>query len=267
MHLQFAFAVLIAALSTAVTCQSQFILPPPPGPPGNYQDNPTHKEGQKLEVQWTSNLSYMNLILWQEYPVPPDTTGREYYQTLADRTRSTSLIWTVNLAPSFSKKVAKDEDAIFYLGLYDPDTPDKRVAACHYFNVTIDNAAVTTSVTSETTSTPSATAVSSSSAVSTTASTSTSTSMPVTESGAGLSNGAVAGIAVGATVGGLLLLGALGFLAWRHLRSRRDHTPAAMGPSVTENKPELSGQPSYHGSETPNYYNHQYKPAPVHEAP
>ncbi|TWU71790.1 hypothetical protein ED733_003591 [Metarhizium rileyi] len=75
-------AVLLAALVSHVASRSSFITPPPPGPAGNYQDNPTHKEGQQLEFQWISNLKRINLGMLQEYPTPRDGNGTAYYQSL-----------------------------------------------------------------------------------------------------------------------------------------------------------------------------------------
>lgn len=81
MYSQFALVVLVAVFSTSVASKTSFITPPPPGPGGNYQDNPTHKEGRQLEFKWTSNvLKLMNLGLWQEYPTPGD--GTAYYLSL-----------------------------------------------------------------------------------------------------------------------------------------------------------------------------------------
>lgn len=82
MNLQLALAVLIAVFSTTVASTSSFITPPPPGPAGNFQDNPTHKEGQQLEFQWTSDLKTLDLVLWQDYPTPGGNTGTAYFLNL-----------------------------------------------------------------------------------------------------------------------------------------------------------------------------------------
>lgn len=69
----------------------------------------------------------------------------------------------------------------------------------------------------------------------------------------GLSTGAVAGIAVGATIGGLAVLGAAGFFLWRHFRK----TPG-----------DASGQYNTASQQPPpveEYYKPQ--PAPTSELP
>lgn len=177
-----------------------------------------------------------------------------------ENSTATSLKWTVSLA-RFSKNVAKGEAAIFYLGLYDSSS-GVRDTTCHYFNVTID----TLSSASVTSSLPAAstTAVSTSSTVVS----STGTSTPTTGADAknsGLSTGATAGVAVGATLGGLLVLGGLGFLAWRCLR--RDAKQVMVEPALTEYKPELPVPPHQSNGRQQRNYTQDYGQQPVYEAP
>ncbi|KAF4453914.1 hypothetical protein F53441_3439 [Fusarium austroafricanum] len=81
---------------------------------------------------------------------------------------------------------------------------------------------------------------------------------PVSSSQAGLSRGETAGIAVGATIGGLLILGGVGWMAWRRLaRNKSDTAVSECLPHnyqqqqlyVSEQKAELPVDPSTHPSE------------------
>jgi hypothetical protein len=60
--------LLVNALVVSVVGLSNFTQPPPAGPNANYQDNPVYQQGQKIDVQWRSNLDSMDLILFQQYP-------------------------------------------------------------------------------------------------------------------------------------------------------------------------------------------------------
>jgi hypothetical protein len=74
-------SLLLAALAVAaVQATSTFQLPGGPGPAGNYRDNPVYDVGENIDIQWTSDLDYMDLYMWQDYPTPGD--GTAYYKVL-----------------------------------------------------------------------------------------------------------------------------------------------------------------------------------------
>ncbi|KAF7543279.1 hypothetical protein G7Z17_g10872 [Cylindrodendrum hubeiense] len=240
----------LAAFIPTVLSTSAFSQPPGPGPAGNYRDNPVYEVGEKIDMQWSSDLETMDLLLWQEYPNAGN--GQNYYWRLLENSRSTSMIWTVSF-DGFSTDVAEGESAIFYLALYESGTNNVDVT-CHYFNVTLPEEPTTTTstistetiastnigtMTAKVTPTPDAASTTTTSSSST--ATSTSDPKPSPDS---LSTGAVAGIAVGSTLGGILALGGLGFLAWKYFLRKRDsggqYAPGQQVPPE-ENKHELAG--------------------------
>ncbi|KAH6985821.1 hypothetical protein BKA56DRAFT_579176 [Ilyonectria sp. MPI-CAGE-AT-0026] len=246
MHSLVLLGLSLAAFIPTVRSESSFSQPPGPGPAGNYRDNPTYEVGEKIDIQWSSDLETMDLLLWQEYPGAGDSSS--FFDRLLVDTRSTSLIWTVSFN-GFSTDVADGESAIFYLALYEGGTNTIDIT-CHYFNVTVPTAETTTASTATTVSTnvstgkPTPESDTTTTESSTKTSTSNSESTSDSNSDSGLSTGAVAGIAVGATLGGVLALGGLGFLIWKYFIRKRDpsgqYTQGQQVPPE-DNKPELAG--------------------------
>ncbi|KJK87876.1 hypothetical protein H633G_08296 [Metarhizium anisopliae BRIP 53284] len=241
------FILFLCALAANAVCKTNFTQPPANGPNANYQDNPVYQQGQKIDVQWKSDLDTMDLFVFQQYPAAGK--GVQFLKKLREGTRSTSLIWTVSL-DGLSRNVPRGENAILYFAVLRARSPD-RDGGSHYFNVSVPDAASTTAPATQTsdvptmsTTTPAATDVPASSGES---------------SSPGLSRGGVAGVAVGSTVGGLLLLGGMGLLAWRKMRRGRPAEEAAVSDAKP---PELAG-PAIH--EAPA--EHHSRSTPVYEAP
>ncbi|KAK7408870.1 hypothetical protein QQX98_008931 [Neonectria punicea] len=227
-------AVALVAFVAGVRADSSFVTPPNGGPAGNYQDNPSYDLGETINVEWQTNLSSIDIVIWQQYPTSPASSNMVY---LIDHTTSTSKKWKVSLDGLLSN-VTEGEQAILYLALYETGNTNFD-ATCHYFNVTIP-ASVTTSATTAT-STSESTSTSQASRASATSASATADSDDGSSSGLG--TGAVAGIAVGASLGGLLFLGGLAFLAWRHLRkmdSSGAYTQSQQSPPQEEAKHELA---------------------------
>ncbi|OAA35309.1 hypothetical protein NOR_08064 [Metarhizium rileyi] len=257
-------AVLLAALVSRVASRSSFITPPPPGPAGNYQDNPTHKEGQQLEFQWTSNLKRINLGMWQEYPTPRDGNGTAYYQSLLEGSKETSLSWTVSLA-HFSRNVGKGEAAILYLAIYDAET-NARDTTCHYFNVTAARDSTSISISASASSSTVLSTPTKSASTSWSTGLSTPTTSPDTKS-PGLTTGAAVGVAIGAVIGGLVVISTLGFLSWRcSRRTKRSSGRAVPAYPVLSGKPELEAT-SYQPRFEEGRYTQHDGPRPIYEAP
>jgi hypothetical protein len=78
-------ALAFAACLVGVRSTSSFSQPPGSGPAGNYRDNPEYDVGEKIDVQWTSDLERMDLWLWQEYPAAAE--GSYYYYKLLSEWR------------------------------------------------------------------------------------------------------------------------------------------------------------------------------------
>lgn len=68
MHSRLLVGTLFALYGPLARCDTSFLQPPAEGPPGNYRDNPSYDVGERIDVQWTSDLDFMDLILWQDYP-------------------------------------------------------------------------------------------------------------------------------------------------------------------------------------------------------
>lgn len=163
--------------------------------------------------------------------------------------------------------MGKGQAAVFYLALYAPGVADMD-ASSHYFNVTIDSAS---------TSSASATATTTKQAASSAAKAAETTE--ASDSSKGLSTGAVAGIAVGATAVGLVLLGALGFFLWKRLRTEDSggkYTPGQQYPPSEMNNnnwiqtPQTMAAVPVHHQQVPQVYEapaDRPKQAPVYEAP
>ncbi|EFY95532.1 hypothetical protein X797_008203 [Metarhizium robertsii] len=269
------FILFLCALAANAVCKTNFTQPPANGPNANYQDNPVYQQGQKIDVQWKSDLDTMDLFVFQQYPAagkgvqflkklrgrsrchkpapfplstrPSSRTNRTPWRHI-EGTRSTSLIWTVSL-DGLSRNVPRGENAILYFAVLRARSPD-RDGTSHYFNVSVPDAASTTAPATQTSDVPT---------MSTTTSAATDVPASSGESSPGLSRGGVAGVAVGSTVGGLLLLGGMGLLAWRKMRRGRPAEDAAVSDAKP---PELAG-PAIH--EAPA--EHRPRSTPVYEVP
>jgi LPXTG-motif cell wall-anchored protein len=103
-----------------------------------------------------------------------------------------------------------------------------------------------------------------------TAAPSTTATPPPESSGvasSGLSKGAVAGVAVGSTAAGILLLGGIGWLAWRKRKTpaQTDDAPEQLVDESQVKPPELGG-PTVHEAPTPTP-SQPRPPTPIYEAP
>ncbi|KAK5989463.1 hypothetical protein PT974_10984 [Cladobotryum mycophilum] len=216
MSLLLSFVALFTAIA-GVYSESSFSQPPAAGPNSIYRDNPRYKVGQEIDLQWTSDLEYMDLLLWQQYPSAQQ--GQVGYTSLLSKSRSTSLIWTVDVS-KFSTNGSEGQDLVYFLGLYKSGSPVFDTTS-HYFNVS------------------QASAVTSSSASGTASATTPPSSLPTLPTPppppppahrSGLSTGAVAGISIGGTLVGILIAGALVLIIRRSLLKRgikgQDHKNA-----------------------------------------
>ncbi|KAK5992177.1 hypothetical protein PT974_05577 [Cladobotryum mycophilum] len=233
---------------------SEFMNPPTPGKPGDYsQVKVTYRVGGTMQIKWNTDLPAVDLYVFQDYPHPSDPKTN-YYKRLGGNISGKAFMWYVSLN-DLSTDVGPGQSAVLFLALYKPGASGYD-AISHYVNVTVPqpptsttNTATTGTVTATTTpsasiTTPSSETVSlpatilSSDGASSPTDTGTGTGTPQNQNSKseGLSNGAVAGIAVGATVAGLLLLGGGGLLLWRRLR-RGGEQGGQYGQSPQETSP------------------------------
>ncbi|KAF4341285.1 Crumbs like 3 [Fusarium beomiforme] len=271
------FTVLLASFAAKVAADTNFITPGGSGSSG-WKNNPTYDVDESMNVEWETDLEETNLLLWQDYP--PAGGGTQFFLQLKENTTSTSYIWTVNFG-GFSTEVGKNDDAVFHFSLFKSGTNDI-YANSAAFNVTVPKGETTSATLASTTAIQSPTATGALSETTTTeAATETTTSNSSNKDDGGLSTGAVAGVAVGATIGGILLLGGAGFLLWRHFRKGPGgnvggYAPPSEMPTGAQNQPvqeyykaptqqapaEMAGQPWIHPSQ-----NGYQGPGGLHEAP
>ncbi|KAJ4260448.1 hypothetical protein NW762_007188 [Fusarium torreyae] len=267
--------VLLGSFAAKAAADSAFITPGGSGTT-DWKNNPSYDVDESMNVEWETDLDMTNLILWQDYPAAGG--GTQYFMQFKENTTSTSFIWQVSFN-GFSTRVKDDEDAVFHFSLFQSGT-NNVVANSQNFNVTIPKDDTTTTSAASTTVEPSPTPTRGASETTTDASAET------TDAGSGsddssLSTGAVAGIAVGATLGGILVLGGLGFLLWKHFRKGAGaptggYAPPSEMPTGAQNQPvqeyykppgqppaEMAGQPWIH----PPQQGYGNGPGGLHEAP
>lgn len=174
-----------------------------------------------------------------------------------------------------------DEDSMYWFALVDADDPERGVyAQTQFFNVTAPKLETTTLVTTETsTMTQSSTSQIMETATTEPITASTTTDRPSseeTESDTGvdsesrMSKGETAGAAVGGTIGGLILIGAVGYLAWRRLARNKKDTDVSEASQAqqqqiysSEPKAELPGDPAVETYQL----GYARSPPGLHEAP
>ncbi|KAF7557913.1 hypothetical protein G7Z17_g233 [Cylindrodendrum hubeiense] len=230
------FGVCLVAFISGARSESAFVQPSNSGPANNYQDNPTYAVGKTIDVQWTSDLSSMDIVVWQQYPISSDSTN---YVRVVDHTTLLTIDWKVSLK-GFQTNVTEGEQAIFYFGMYETGATSLN-ATSHYFNVTVPSSYTTLSTSTTATATATADAVSTTAEATTTAASASAEATKKADSK--LSTGAVAGIGVGAAIGGILALSGIGLFFWK--RSRRGdssgaYTQSQQSPPPEEPKHELA---------------------------
>jgi F0F1-type ATP synthase assembly protein I len=159
-----------------------------------------------------------------------------------------------------------EEDCIYWFRIIDPRY-GARLAESQYVNVSAPKAEETTTVTASM-------VLTTFTAETTTSTTDASSSKEAgsaseTSSKSGLSRGEIAGVAVGATIGGLLILGVIGWVAWKgRMRRKNDAAPAELPDSYNQDRPyserpksELPAEPVVFSSESPR------SPPIIYEAP
>jgi hypothetical protein len=69
-----------AILLSPALGETKFSQPRSGGLAGFYRNNPHYTVGEKMNIQWTSDLEFIDLVLWLEYPAP--TAGEASRETL-----------------------------------------------------------------------------------------------------------------------------------------------------------------------------------------
>lgn len=169
------------------------------------------------------------------------------------------------------------EDSVYWFGIFEPGEIEKPIASTQYVNVSAPKGDETKTVTSFETATIIQTLPSTDAKASTTQPASVATVTPQVSSekagrvdghssGSGMSQGQIAGAAVGGTIGSLLLLGACGWFMWR--RSKRKEVDGASDNAhcqqqASDPRAELPGDMKV-GADSTVYAS---SPPGLHEAP
>ncbi|CCF41965.1 hypothetical protein CH063_12086 [Colletotrichum higginsianum] len=168
--------------ATLARSENRFRRPPGPGPTGDYRDNPVYTLGDEIDLQWETSFKAVDVVLWQQQP---KGNTKPAFSRLAVNSKAKSLVWTVGYA-GFPSNHDPELSPVYFVQLFKTGETTGNVTS-HYFNITK----------------PVSTTSFSSSSVSRTLSLQTSST---TTSEDRLSSGTVAGIAVGATLGAILVL-------------------------------------------------------------
>ncbi|OLN96896.1 hypothetical protein CCHL11_02462 [Colletotrichum chlorophyti] len=227
----FTVAVLLGSLlSRSVRSETRFLRPPGPGPLEDYRDNPVFELGEKIDLQWETDLKAVDLLVWQQQPNPSSKT---VFARLASSYKSKSLVWTVNYK-GFPSSHDPELSEVYFLQLFKYGDTAVNMTS-HYFNITQPAAPASASspftirstptppksISTPASTTPSANPTLEPAAAVPSATPTSGPDLAVKE--AGFSSRAVAGIAVGAALGMPLLAG----LAWLVWRFRKAWRPAA----------------------------------------
>ncbi|ETS86873.1 hypothetical protein PFICI_00701 [Pestalotiopsis fici W106-1] len=228
--------------------------------------------GSSQLVAFQTDYDAYSIELWQQNlqkASARNASSRVYSQSVG-QDKAQSFRWTVQ-----TYDITLSDSPVFFLWLRGPSDSDASQTSA-FFNITIPQESTTTSTTSSiattaTTATSSTSTQESSSTASTTTPTTTATPAP-SDTSSSLSGGAVAGIAVGASVVGLAGLVWAGIFCWTR---RRKQNPGVTQveqvgnwpPNQLDNKPQHP--PSYyqHPSPPPPESNHVYRPVPVEMGP
>ncbi|KAK1983943.1 hypothetical protein LZ30DRAFT_460575 [Colletotrichum cereale] len=205
----------VLIFTTCSWAENRFIRPGPPGPDNDFQGNAVHELGDKINLQWKTDLASVNILLWQ---FTGDDRGRS--SQIAKEMKATEFTWAVSYA-GFPADFNPSYSSVFNVAMYrSGDTSYS--ARSKYFNI---SAPASSTASASTPILPTPTSNSKEATTATTTTTSAPTPNPNTVSVANssegsFSGGAVAAIAIGAVLGVLVVVGVVGWLVWRNLRGK-----------------------------------------------
>ncbi|KAG9502252.1 hypothetical protein J7337_005078 [Fusarium musae] len=247
--------LVLTLLAPLASCYSKFSRPPEWD---SEQDadrdmllNQHYDAGDKIPILYETNLK--NTELWI-YQVLDDIDGGAQIE-------GTGTYWQAQY--DIAGALSDNEDSVYYFQLYEPDDKSQ-LARSQYINVSapisetpvsvsVSTSKISTFSTEPSTLQTSTTLASNSNTAPTDSSSSDETdSSSETKSSPGLSSAATGGVAAGAAIGGLLIIGGIGWLAWRRLARKKQDRPVSELPAdlpqqhhldPPQAKAELSGDP------------------------
>ncbi|WZH48346.1 uncharacterized protein QYS62_009520 [Fusarium acuminatum] len=226
------------------SCFTKFLRPPERDPDQEADQDVTknnqYHDGDTIPILIDTNIKTVDLHILQVI-----NDGRARFSCLGDVNTLDSFSWKAQY--DMLNVTENEEDCIYWFRIIDPRY-GARLAESQYVNVSAPKAEETTTDASSSKEAGSASETSSKS---------------------GLSRGEIAGVAVGATIGGLLILGVIGWVAWKgRMRRKNDAAPAELPDSYNQDRPyserpksELPAEPVVFSSESPR------SPPIIYEAP
>ncbi|KAF5253703.1 hypothetical protein FANTH_1395 [Fusarium anthophilum] len=261
------FTLILSIFANRVLCDTKFLRPPEwnsdvDGKAGSGM-NTQYTVGHTIQLLWETDLDKVQLYLFQR-------TGSITGHKVLDSSRTE---WKAEWDVMGTMENNEDTVYFFILSSHSGSTGGS-IAMTQEFNVTAPKLETTTATMLQTSTT-----IQSISSVATSATqplpTSTTTdrsSDPDTHPNydSGISKSEIAGAAVGGTIGGLIILGVVGWLIWRKLgRSKKETGLSVVSQGhhqqfqSSETKAELPGEPAVEGY--PSGY--ARSPPGLHEAP
>ncbi|KAK7402514.1 hypothetical protein QQX98_011722 [Neonectria punicea] len=262
--------LLVLGLAASVHAENAFRRPPGAGENRDYRDNPTYDLGDELDILWEVDFNQSTVLIQQQDV--DDSLDDQFTAEIITNTTKETYSWKISF-DDFSADFDKTASNVFFFRLLDDSGAEDEITS-HYFNITDASESTTTS------EAPTATSTEAAAAAATTA-----------EESTGLSRTGLVGVSIGATIGGMTLIGSIfGFILWKLLRRRgygppppHMHHEQPMSPPQT--KPEIAMSPSSMTTSTvvppptQHYYHelhqqqHHYQPphelshSRIHEAP
>ncbi|RBR23737.1 uncharacterized protein FIESC28_03442 [Fusarium coffeatum] len=243
------------------SCDTEFLNPPDWSDDERNRDNLDKNRryvvGETIPLEWETDRSSEDIAL---------NLGQNLYSSFRFAPlNKADTSWEAKYYTWEGMK--KDEDAVYYFVLFDPDTED-RLAYSLYFNVTAPQKDSTKTITAP----GSTVTISQGPSMKPEATFTTIHSTPeVTKPASnqdesntksGMSQGEVAGAAVGGVVGGLLIFGVIGWVLWRRRMGSKTKAAATQyQEQAVGTKAELPGDDKAHPSE------YARSPTGIYEAP
>ncbi|EXL63188.1 hypothetical protein FOCG_01554 [Fusarium oxysporum f. sp. radicis-lycopersici 26381] len=236
--------LIFSVFASWASCFTKFIRPPERDPDQAADQDMTknnhYDDGQTIPILFDTNIKKVDLYIWQFIDAEKNATSLLESDGTSDPTG-----WKAQY--DISNATENNEDCIYWFSLIDSKYGGT-LAKSQYVNFSAPKA-------EETTTDSSASGDASS------------TLEPSSKSG--LSRGEIAGVAVGATIGGLLILGCVGWMVWRRrARMKNNAALAELPENYNQDQPhserpksELPAEPVVFPSERPR------SPPRIYEAP
>ncbi|KAF5261908.1 hypothetical protein FOXYS1_7373 [Fusarium oxysporum] len=237
--------LIFSVFASWASCFTKFIRPPERDPDQAADQDMTknnhYDDGQTIPILFDTNIKKVDLYIWQFIDAEKNATS------LLESSDGTSDPTGWKAQYDISNATENNEDCIYWFSLIDSKYGGT-LAKSQYVNVSAPKAEETTTDSSASGDT-------------------SSTLEPSSKSG--LSRGEIAGVAVGATIGGLLILGCAGWMVWRRRARMKNNAALAELPgNYNQDQPrserpksELPAEPVVFSSERPR------SPPRIYEAP